>query len=62
MQAHEFASAWKGISFDGKIAPDDDSLVMSNSGTDVFINILALSGSVIAQTESEKRLILEKTH
>lgn len=46
------------ISFDGKITPDDDSLVMSNGGTDVFINILALSGSVIAQTESEKRLMV----
>lgn len=46
------------ISFDGRIAPDDDSLVMSNGETDVFINILALSGSVIAQTESEKRLMV----
>lgn len=36
----------------------DDSLVMSNGGTDVFINILALSGAVIAQTESEKRLMV----
>ena len=43
------------ISFDGKVAYDD-SLVMSNGGTDVFINILALSGAVIARTESEKRL------
>ena len=31
---------------------------MSNDGTDVFINILALSGSVIAQTENEKRLMV----
>ena len=46
------------ISFDGHVTPDDDSLVMSNGGTDVFINILALSGSVMAQTESEKRLIV----
>lgn len=46
------------ISFDGKAAPGDDSLAMSNGGTDVFINILALSGSVIARTESEKRLMV----
>lgn len=46
------------ISFDGNVTPDDDSLVMSNGGTDVFINILALSGSVIANTESEKRLMV----
>ncbi len=46
------------ISFDGKVAFDDDSLVMSNGGTDVFINILALSGAVIARTESEKRLMV----
>ena len=46
------------ISFDGKPVPDDDSLAMSNGGTDVFINILALSGSVIAWTESEKRLVV----
>ena len=31
---------------------------MSNGGTDVFINILALSGSVIARTESERRLMV----
>ena len=46
------------ISFDGKAAPGDDSFAMSNGGTDVFINILALSGSVIARTESEKRLMV----
>ena len=46
------------ISFDGKVVPDDDSLVMSNGGTDVFINILALSGAAIARTESEKRLMV----
>lgn len=46
------------ISFDDKDALDDDSLVMSNGGTDVFINVLALSGSVIAKTESEKRLMV----
>ena len=38
--------------------PDNDLLVMSNGGTDVFINILALSGAVIARTESEKRLMV----
>lgn len=46
------------ISFDGKVVPDDDSLAMPNGGTDVFINILAFSGSVIARTESEKRLMV----
>ena len=46
------------ISFDSKAAYDDDSLVISNGGTDVFINILALSGAVIARTESEKRLMV----
>ena len=46
------------ISFDAKAVPEDDSLAMSNGGTDVFINILALSGSVIAQTDSEKRLVV----
>ena len=46
------------ISFDGYTAPDDDSLVMSNGGTDVFISILALSGAGIARTESEKRLMV----
>lgn len=46
------------ISFDGKVVPDDDSLKMSNGGTDVFINVLALSGAAIATTESEKRLMV----
>lgn len=46
------------ISFQDKVAPDDDSLVMSNGGTDVLINVLALSGAVLAQTESEKRLMV----
>ena len=40
------------ISFDRK----NVSFGMSNGGTDMFINILALSGSVLARTESEKRL------
>lgn len=46
------------ISFDGKVVPNDDSLKMSNGGTDVFINVLALSGAAIATTESEKRLMV----
>ena len=46
------------ISFDGYTAPDDDSLVMSNGGTDVFISIPALSGAGIARTESGKRLMV----
>ena len=46
------------ISFDGNVTPDDDSLQMSNGGTDVLISILALSGSVIARTENEKRLMV----
>ena len=46
------------ISFDGYTEPDDDSLLMSNGGTDVFISILALSGAGIARTESEKRLMV----
>ncbi len=45
------------ISFDVKTALYG-SLTISNGGTDVFINILALSGYVIAKTESEKRLIV----
>ena len=48
------------ISFDERVTPDDDSLVMSNGGTDVLISVLALSGSVIAQTENEKRLMVCK--
>ncbi len=46
------------ISFNGKVLPDDDSLQMSNGRTDVFINILALIGSVIARTKSEKRFMV----
>ncbi|MDE6596718.1 MAG: hypothetical protein K2K44_12025 [Oscillospiraceae bacterium] len=46
------------ISFNGNITPDDDSLQMSNGLTDAFINVLALSGSELAQTESEKRMIV----
>ncbi|HBH94504.1 MAG TPA: hypothetical protein DDX91_02045 [Ruminococcaceae bacterium] len=44
------------ISFNGTELSDTDSLIMSNGGTDVFINVLALSGSALAQAESEKRL------
>ncbi|MDE6133158.1 MAG: hypothetical protein K2G04_07290 [Oscillospiraceae bacterium] len=46
------------ISFNGNITPYDDSLQMSNGLTDVFINVLALSGAALAQTESEKRMIV----
>lgn len=46
------------ISFDGNVSFNDDSLVMSNSSTDVFVNIIALSGSEIAVTENQKRLIV----
>ena len=46
------------ISFDSKVAPEDGWLEMSNGRADVFTNILALSGSVIARTESEKRLMV----
>ena len=46
------------ISFNGNITPDDESLQMSNGLTNVFINVLALSGSELAQTESEKSMIV----
>ena len=46
------------IAFDSKNVPDTDSLQMSNGGTDVFINVLALSGAVLARTESEKRFMV----
>ncbi|MDE7242541.1 MAG: hypothetical protein K2O18_00995 [Oscillospiraceae bacterium] len=42
------------ISFDAKNA----SFCLSNGGMDMLINILALSGSALARTESEKRLII----
>lgn len=38
--------------------PIDDCLCMSNGLTDVFINVLSLSGSKLAQTIDEKRLIV----
>lgn len=46
------------ISFYGGAAPQTDDLVLSNGGTDVFLNVLALSGAALARTESEKRLIV----
>lgn len=46
------------ISFDGHVSPNDDTLSISNGGTDVLINILALSGSELAITENQKRLIV----
>lgn len=46
------------ICFDDNSSSADDSMKMSNGGTDVFINILALSGSELAKTDSEKRMIV----
>ncbi len=46
------------ISFDDKVSVDDDSLSMSNGLTDVFIDYLLLSGSQLAESESEKRMIV----
>ena len=37
---------------------ENSSLVMSNGLTDVFIDVIALSGSQIAHTDDEKRLIV----
>lgn len=45
------------ISFNHIVSYDDDSLVMSNGLTDIFIDILIISGSNLAERESEKRLI-----
>ena len=39
-------------------SPVQDCLHMSNGAADVFINVLVLSGSSLAETESEKRLIV----
>ena len=36
----------------------NDDICMSNGTTDVFINLIALNGSELAKTESEKRLIV----
>lgn len=38
--------------------PVDDWLCMSNAATDVFINVLSLSGSMLAETVEEKQLII----
>lgn len=46
------------ICFNDNTSSDDDSMKMSNGGTDVFINILALSGSELAAADSEKRMIV----
>ncbi len=45
------------ISFDEN-TPVDDELCMSNGLTDVFINVLTLSGSQLAKTVEEKQLIV----
>lgn len=37
---------------------DSENIGMSNGLTDVFINVLVLSGSIIARTAEEKRLIV----
>ena len=44
--------------FDGIVSVDDDSLSMSNGLTDVFIDYLLLSGSQLAKSESEKRMVV----
>ncbi len=41
-----------------KDTPINDWICMSNGATDVFINVLALSGSLLAKTVEEKRLIV----
>lgn len=46
------------ISFDEKVSVGDDSLAMSNELTDVFIDYLILSGSQLAISESEKRMVV----
>ncbi len=38
--------------------PVDDWICMSNAATDVFINVLSLSGSMLAETVEEKQLII----
>lgn len=45
------------ISFDGTVSINDDSLSMSNGLTDVLIDYLLISGSELAVSESEKRMI-----
>lgn len=46
------------ISFDDTVSVNDDSLSMSNGLTDVFIDYLLLSGSQLAKSESEKRMVV----
>lgn len=46
------------ISFDGTVSVNDDSLSMSNGLTDVFIDYLLFSGSKLAKSESEKRMVV----
>lgn len=41
-----------------KNTPIDDCICMSNMATDVFINVLSLSGSILAETVEEKQLIV----
>lgn len=45
------------ISFN-KNTPVDDWICMSNMAADVFINVLSLSGSILAETVEEKQLIV----
>lgn len=46
------------IRFDDNASLEDISVKMSNGGTDVFINVLVLSGSELAEADSEKRMIV----
>lgn len=46
------------ICFNMNHIPCDDSVVMSDDLTDIFINVLALSGAEMARTESEIKFIL----
>ena len=46
------------ISFNHHVTADDDSLVMSNGLTDVLLDYLLLSGADLAQTDSEKRMMV----
>lgn len=46
------------ISFNDIVSADDDSLAMSNGLTDVLVDYLLISGSRLAETESEKRMVV----
>lgn len=46
------------ISFNENVQKEDDSLSISNGLTDVLIDVLLLSGSNLAITESEKRMMV----